>query len=296
MADPAASTPEPDHQPDREDGRNTAEGAATAQLELVEGDADPDGEAGAPPRRRRGLLIGGIAVLVALVAGAVGGYFYADDSAQVASLERDLDSTTGELEEMAATLEETAGSLEDAEGEVDSLTADLEAAEARIEELTRQAEVPDYVGSKPPTENTEIFEDMGWKVKISRKASRDAAPGTVIAQTPKAGAVAKRGATINVTVAIAPPKAWVTTNTYNCQGGTVNTPPFTINSEARVKYTFGGSSNSVLWLEPADGGFGGDLLVNEIGAVSGNTRIYDQGEFYFEMMGDSCTVELQKFQ
>lgn len=98
-----------------------------------------------------------------------------------------------------------------------------------------------------------------------------------------------------------PPPQWQTIFTLSGTGMT-KTAPFTIPSEARggkakLVYTFTGYFNDVVRLVPVGDRVGfGDLLVNEIGPVSGETYIYATGTYYLDITGETWTVAVQVLQ
>jgi beta-lactam-binding protein with PASTA domain len=71
-----------------------------------------------------------------------------------------------------------------------------------------QVAVPSVVGqNEDDARNT--LQDAGFTVSITRKESKDAQPGTVLAQSPSGGVPAAKGATVTLTVAKAPAQVQV---------------------------------------------------------------------------------------
>lgn len=258
------------------------------------------------PPRRRGLfgwvqrkprLAFFVTLAVSLLAGvAIGG---ATGVAQ-----QDLD----EANERAAALEDRASA---AESRGDELSRDLTGSRERVAELndriatlTAKGEVPALVGEDvDDARSDDAIGAYDWKVRTVEQISGET-PGTVIAQSPREGTTLKAGRSITLTVAKkAPPKPrqWVTIFARS-GGGQERTDEFRIPSgvKARVRYTFGGDVNDTLFLKTIDEGSDdfGDMLVNEIGPHSGESRLYGKGggEYYLEIDGGSWTVEVQVFK
>jgi len=220
-----------------------------------------------------------VSLFVGIGIGAAG----ADNSAEVDAANDKLASTETKLEAESA----RAG---DAEGERDEALADLKRA-------TAKGEVPSFVGdSIDEAETSEIVEQFGWKIASTNEPS-DETVGTVLKQSIPEGDILRRGQSITLTVAAKRPKQW-TTIFEQSGAGQLNTDEFRIPAgKVRAVYSFGGSSNSILTLKTPGDDLGDELLVNEIGAHEGTSRIYDaEGTHYLELMGDSWTVSVQVFK
>ena len=69
----------------------------------------------------------------------------------------------------------------------------------------RQVAVPDVVGSSSD-EAERVLEGRGLQVSLTEREVTDEDPGTVLAQNPPAGREIKKGGTVTLTVAKAPPQ------------------------------------------------------------------------------------------
>lgn len=186
--------------------------------------------------------------------------------------------------------------LTDARSKLNASESKLKAADARIAKLTAKGEVPSFVGGTVDDAEA-IAADYDWVVKTRTQPS-DRPRGEVISQFPVEGRTLRRGRSITLVTAVPRPKAWRTVRSFS-GSGSERTDEFTIPSgKVRLKYSFSGDTNAILTLHsPGDDEFGGDLLLNEIGDRSGQTRLYDaEGEHYLEIQGGSWSVEVQAFR
>ena len=242
---------------------------------------------------RRGRLFGWVSakpktafwttLVVALLLGAGIGAAGADNSEDLTAAKDELTAVKDDL----GTERARANTME---GERDEALEEVERA-------TAKGEVPSFVGdSIGSAETSELVERFGWKITSTNEPS-DEAVGTVLKQSIPEGDILRRGQAIALTVAAKRPKQW-TTIFEQSGSGQLNTDEFRIPAgKVRVVYSFGGSSNSVLTLKTPGDDLGDELLVNEIGAHEGTSRIYDaEGTHYLELMGDSWTVSVQVFK
>lgn len=183
-----------------------------------------------------------------------------------------------------------------AQGEVEELTEELQKSRRQIDLLSAEGEVPDFTG-RTAHEARKLAEPYEWEIKVKKQATDDAKPGVVIAQSVPEGKKLSRGRSITLTVAEEPPPEWETVASFSGNGA-MNTDEFKLPAgKARVSYNFTGDSNTIIELIDPNDPLGGDLLLNEIGARSGTTRVYQPpGIYYFEIEGEGpWTVELQVF-
>ena len=225
----------------------------------------------------------GIALLVGIGIGAAGA---ADPQVQ-----EDLDQTKAELLE-------TKSDLSLSKRKEDDAAARLATADGRIRELTAKGEVPNLRGKDADSVDT-LLDEYDWTLATSRQVS-SLAPGTIIAQTPAAGATLKAGKEIQVTVAKATPPSWKSILSLS-GSGSKRTDEFNIpaGKKVRVQYSFNGESNDMIQVkDPASGDEDfGDLIFNEIGAKSGTTRLYGaEGPTYLDITGDSWTIDVQVYK
>lgn len=253
-------------------------------------------------RRRPVLWLSVTAVLMLLVGVGigVGGSPSQSELDDVKQERADLAAANAGLRDKLTAAE---GRATEAEQARDEATKNADEALAEARRITARGRVPDLTGDDAAAarENT-VVGDFDWDVKSSSRVA-SAEPGTVIAQSPRAGATLARGAKITVFVARKPPpkpKQWVTI--YRISGaGSRRTGEFTIPEYAkvRVRYSYGGDDNSTLQLKTPDEGDDsfGDLIVNEIGVYSGVSRLYGKsGTYYLDVSGGSWTIEVQVFK
>jgi len=246
-------------------------------------DNEPAENTNAQPWWRRGWVktaaVGVVAFLVGSGMGSASNSGLLDDEQQ--AREKDQSKHAAEVEE-----------LEDDVADAENAT---EKAEDTITELTKVGKVPDYVGESWDGVSGDEYD---WQIgRVDKPVPvADMDPGTVLGQKPPAGTELGKGGKITLTVSTAAPRKWTAIKTMKCQGGTTKTDPFTVpEGRVRMNYTFGGSSNSVMTLYQTPAEYV-DLLVNDIGAVKGSTRMYVPGEYYLELGGDSCTVTLEAYR
>lgn len=228
---------------------------------------------------------------VALAAGALAGAGIAAAAVAI-PLSASLNDTEEELEETRADLEDE---LEDTESELADVKDDYFAARVKITELTKEGEVPDFTG-RTRADAERLASPYDWELSFVEEPS-DAEEGTIIAQSVEEGSVLGRGRSITLTVAVPPPKQWVTFQSFSGSGST-KTDEFEIPAgKVRMVYSISGGGNSVIDLRKPGGGFGGDLLVNEIGSVSGETRVYvNPGAYYLDILGGDWSIQMQVFE
>lgn len=202
-----------------------------------------------------------------------------------------------ERDELRAELEEESERADEAEDESAELAEELDQARERIELLGAKGEVPDFTG-RSISEARDLAEPFAWEIGVKKQATDKAEPGTVIVQSVAEGKKLARGRSILLTVAQEPPPEWETVASFSGNGG-MNTDEFKLpRGKARVVYNFSGDSNTIIELVDPKDSFGGDLLLNEIGARSGSTRVYQPpGTYYFRIEGEGpWSVELQVFR
>lgn len=157
--------------------------------------------------------------------------------------------------------------------------------------------MPDFTG-RTAHEARKLAEPYEWEIKIKKVSTDEAKPGVIVAQSVAEGKKLGRGRSIVLTVAQEPPPEWETIASFSGTGA-MNTDEFKLPAgKARVTYTFTGDSNTIIELVDPKDSLGGDLLLNEIGARSGSTRVYQPpGVYYFTIEGEGpWTVELQVFR
>ena len=171
----------------------------------------------------------------------------------------------------------------------------LDAANERIGELTAQGEVPDFTG-RTVDEAKQLGEAYQWRFRTVRRPS-DERPGTVIAQQPAEGRTLERGRSVTLVVAAPRPKSWKTI--FSLSGaGSKRSDEFEIPpGKVRIRYSFSGNTNAILYLKDPEDELNSELLLNEIGNFSDTTRVYGhEGTRYLEVDGGTWNVEVQVYK
>jgi hypothetical protein len=224
----------------------------------------------------------------------VGGAFGAAGSSQ----QEEVDRLNSDLGDSRADLRNVREDLDAARTENESVQSDLEEAEATVERLSAKGEVPDFTGGTV-SEAESAAQDYDWRIKTTEQASSDAAPGTVISQTPAEGTTLKAGRSIALVVAKKPPPSWKTIYSFSGSGAR-KSDEFTIpaGAKTRIAYTFTGDTNAILQLGiPGGDEFSGELLLNEIGDYSDTTRVYGHsGRRFLDVEGGNWTIEVQVYR
>lgn len=71
--------------------------------------------------------------------------------------------------------------------------------------------------------------------------------------------------------------------TFFSGGASQNTASFKVTRTTNVRFIYSGSSNFIVILRRSSDGSWADLLVNEIGMTSGDTKIHVNGNYYFDV-------------
>lgn len=246
--------------------------------------------------RRRPILWVSATAIVAL---GVGGAVTSSDSVSRSDydkVETRLASSTAEVRDLRSEREASSRQVRTAREQVDS-------AKAVAARVTARGKVPSFEHQTvEEVRGSGTVGDFDWRVSTTRQVA-DAEPGTVIWQSPAAGAKLGREGSIHLRVAKrAPPKPrqWVSVASLSGTGAK-RTGEFQIPSDekVRVKYTYGGDQNDTLQLKQPDEGDDsfGDLIVNEIGSYSGTSRLYGKaGSYYLDVDGGSWSIDVQVFK
>jgi hypothetical protein len=228
--------------------------------------------------------------IAALIGAAVAG------AAVAIPLASSLSSKDADLNRAQTQLSDTRSQLADLGSQLRSAQGAERAAKRQIIQLTATGKVPDFAG-RTRSEAEQLAKPYDWQLHFQTTPS-DAPEGTITQQSVSAGTTLDHGQAITLTVAVPPPKQWTTIQTFT--GATsLKTDPFQLPSgQVRVAYTFGGHTNDIVDLNPLHGGvLSGDNLVNEIGSISGSTRVYNRaGTYYFDVTGNDWTLEVQQFK
>ncbi len=175
---------------------------------------------GVPPTPPGGGVSTGAAVGAAVAAALLGvllGFllFGGDDDDDVATTTTTVPAEDG-TDEFSAEREELFGQIEDQNARIEDLEAELEGLTAERDELASQVEAgndeavvtvpaPDVVGGT--VEDAQAVADQnGWtlEVRAAENPPADAAPGTVVAQSPEPGTPMVEGSVLLVDVVEAP--------------------------------------------------------------------------------------------
>lgn len=223
-------------------------------------------------------VVGGT-IVVTFALGAGGG-----DSADSADPDRNLRSQ----------LKTAQVDARSAERERDRSYEEIEQLKAELAKATAKGEVPDFTGGTL-AEAESMAATYDWKIRTSKRATEDAEPDTVLAQRPKAGKTLKAGRPIRLTLAKKPPpkpKQWLTIAEFSQPG---KTNEFEVpDGKVRLAYDMPGPDNNAIELYQPPNEYV-DLLVNEVGATSGETRMYEPGTYYMNITGGG-TIRVQEFK
>jgi len=194
------------------------------------------------------------------------------------------------VQELSAA-QESIAELESANTE---LEADLEETEEALQAARAKRPLPNFVGDDEDSVLT-LAEEVGWDITVNEQATEEESPGTVLSQDPPPGTIMRAGSTFSVVVAKAPPPGWKDVRVFSGQGEEV-TATFAIpDGRVRVLYQFSGNTNAALTLYRKPRKYI-DLLLNEIGSRTGDTRLYYSGPgYYFEICCGTWTVRVQHF-
>jgi hypothetical protein len=181
------------------------------------------------------------------------------------------------------------------ETERDGLRTRLRTTEARVADLTKQVKalrargtVPSFLGKRiADVEGDRSVGVYNWRIR-TRDRSSAGAPGTVLSQSPGAGATLTAGGAITVEVATnAPltPRRWTAIGTFTGAGAT-RTDEFTIarGVAARLVYEMPDNGNNAIVLHRPGRGYG-DLLINNFGPQRGVMQLHVTGTFYLQVTG-----------
>lgn len=239
-----------------------------------------------------------LAVIIAIVVGGVSGN--STGSGEVANLKERLTSAKAAAERAAvakADLEDqlavVEGDLEDANAENSDLSAELDETAAELRAIRARRPMPLLVGKFAPAAE-DLTSSYDWQLQVTQQPS--AAPvGKILGQSPAPGTVMRQGGIVKVTVAKPLPPGWKDIKVWSGSGsyntGIVNIP----HGKVRVVYDFAGDTNAVIVLMKKPNEWI-DLLLNEIGDMSGTSRLYYTGPHWFEIEGGSWTVRLQEWR
>jgi hypothetical protein len=167
----------------------------------------------------------------------------------------------------------------------------------QVKRLSAQGVVPSFVGKRiAVVEGERSLAAYNWKLRTTDRSSARA-PGTVLSQSPAAGATLKAGRSITVVIAKkAPlrPKRWVAVRRLTGAGAT-RTRPITIPRRvmARLVYEMPQNGSNAMVLYRADTA-SGELLFNTVGPRRGIVNLREPGRFYLEVTG-RFRIEVQAF-
>ena len=216
-------------------------------------------------------------------------------SAESEQLRERSAALTTENNDLSDQLAETEEGLDETQAENTSLQEDLGEAETALEAAKAKRPIPNFVGDDEDSV-INFADDLGWDVTVQEQPTEEKSPGTVISQNPDPGTVMRAGSTFTITVVKEPPPGWKDIAVFTGQGEN-NTRTFSLpDGKVRVLYSFSGNTNAALTLYQQPRRYK-DLLLNEIGDRSGETRIYYSGSgYYFEVCCGSWTIRLQEFR
>ena len=235
------------------------------------------------------------ALVLGLGIGAAGG----SDQASADKAKADASALRNQLADTRTDLKDERAKNAALTGEVDGAKRRATTAETAVKALSAKAEVPDLTGSDVDSARAnDTVGELRWKIRTVRRTTTSADAGTVIAQSPKEGATLRAGRSVTLVVARKPPpkpKQWVTIKTLTGASST-KTEEFRIpsGSKARLSYSMPEDGNNAIILYKAPKEYT-DLVLNEIGAQHGTTRLYEPGTFYLDVTG-SYTIQVQIFK
>lgn len=234
-----------------------------------------------------------LALLIGIAAGST--------ASGTTKLRDDLRFAQEETNDLQLDVTRLSSDLKELKSQNDGLVAQVNALEQANAELSIELEaatarrpLPDLSGMIRD-EVQAIADAYGWEVQFREKVSGKP-KGTVISQTPLPGKTMRLGASLTVFLAKPPPPGWKDVKVWSGRGS-LNTEEFTLSErfDYRVLYTFSGDTNTIIVLYQRPNEYV-DLILNEIGDRSGQTRLYYVGRYYFEIEGGSWTVKLQVYK
>ena len=209
-----------------------------------------------------------------------------DQRSRADDLESEMGDLHDEITDVEAELSETVDEADDLRDERDELKHQVAA-------LRSKRPIPNLVGKQEGAAE-KLESAFGWSLSINKQGS-EKSPGTILAQSPSAGTQMKYGATMTVTVAKPLPPGWKDVKVFS-GSGSMNTSTFKLTRQkSRIVYSFSGGTNASMVLYEAPRNYT-DLLLNEIGTMSGSTRLYYTGTYWLEICCGSWTVRVQEWR